>query len=280
MRLDIIIDICTSRSKHSTWKKHRILCIFIPKIKAGKEDTQKVYDFSEFVRFSWCFREWDEIQLCNSWSELGFGAEPGLGLGVRILLHASTTAENLPVSMRTRCHTSLAFLLKVINFLQAFVGICIVFYSLWMLNQWSHHIPVPSPPAPSPDSSQFSFLISDSVRISDDKIDHLAFAAGMVSGADDNGLVLQFINLPAPWYLKLFSILCWKLDFVLVLLIILFCLVGVRYEWNASNLMSICTVGLFLYLNGFGFWNWYLNWLILKFWIIRKDCACFAVILQ
>lgn len=41
MQLDIIIDICTSRSKHSTWKKHHILCIFIPKIKAGRGNKKK-----------------------------------------------------------------------------------------------------------------------------------------------------------------------------------------------------------------------------------------------
>lgn len=73
-----------------------------------------------------------------------------------------------------------------------------------MLNQWNHQIPVPSPPAPSPDSSQFPFLMSDTARVPDDKINPLAFAADMVSGSDDNGLVLQFIKLPAPWFIYSF----------------------------------------------------------------------------
>ena len=73
-----------------------------------------------------------------------------------------------------------------------------------MLNQWNHHIPIPSPPAPSPDSSQFPFSMLDTGRISNDKIYQLDFAADMVSGSDDDGLMLNFINLPAPWYFKLF----------------------------------------------------------------------------
>ncbi|MQL73568.1 hypothetical protein Taro_005906 [Colocasia esculenta] len=37
------------------------------------------------------------------------------------------------------CRTCLAFLLKVLNFLQAFVGVAIIVYSVWMLNHWSRH---------------------------------------------------------------------------------------------------------------------------------------------
>ncbi|KAK7279468.1 hypothetical protein RJT34_24521 [Clitoria ternatea] len=41
------------------------------------------------------------------------------------------------------CHVSVAFVLKFLNFLQAFVGVSILLYSVWMLNQWDHHVPHP-----------------------------------------------------------------------------------------------------------------------------------------
>ncbi|PPD97800.1 hypothetical protein GOBAR_DD05177 [Gossypium barbadense] len=52
------------------------------------------------------------------------------------------------------CHVSFAFVLKFLNFLQAFLGVSILLYSLRMLDQWNHHVPISPPPsAPSLDSS-------------------------------------------------------------------------------------------------------------------------------
>ncbi|GER29647.1 tetraspanin family protein [Striga asiatica] len=49
--------------------------------------------------------------------------------------------------MRTPCcHSFLAFILKFLNFLQAFVGLAIILYSAYLLNQWqrhNHYLPPP-----------------------------------------------------------------------------------------------------------------------------------------
>ena len=110
---------------------------------------------------------------------------------------------------RNCCHISLAFVLKLLNFLQAFVGVSIIVYSLWMLNQWNHHIPIspPSPPAPSapsPSSSSLSlFFDSSSDPARGFKLEVEAEAeAVMVSGFDGGfGFETDFTSfqLPAPW---------------------------------------------------------------------------------
>ncbi|CAJ2651873.1 tetraspanin-20-like [Trifolium pratense] len=71
------------------------------------------------------------------------------------------------------CHFSLAFVLKFLNFLQAFVGASILLYSIWMLNHWDHYIPQP-PPLPH-------FYISLPRSFSP--------------------LLTSNINLPAPWFI-------------------------------------------------------------------------------
>ncbi|XP_057427512.1 tetraspanin-18 [Lotus japonicus] len=71
------------------------------------------------------------------------------------------------------CHVSLAFVLKFLNFLQAFVGVSILLYSVWMLNQWDHR--VPQPPLP-----------------------HISLPR-IVSAINVNSL-----NLPAPWFIYAF----------------------------------------------------------------------------
>ncbi|KAK7345697.1 hypothetical protein VNO77_16307 [Canavalia gladiata] len=65
------------------------------------------------------------------------------------------------------CHVSIAFILKFLNFLQAFVGVSILLYSIWMLNQWDHRVP------PPPLAHAFSIYINS-------------------------------INLPAPWFIYAF----------------------------------------------------------------------------
>ncbi|KAL1330050.1 hypothetical protein HN51_047215 [Arachis hypogaea] len=74
------------------------------------------------------------------------------------------------------CHVSLAFVLKFLNFLQAFIGVSILMYSIWMLNQWNHQ-EIPQPPFPhSP---------------------HIALHGSL-------GFDLNSINLPAPWFIYAF----------------------------------------------------------------------------
>ncbi|MBA0553406.1 hypothetical protein Goshw_028563, partial [Gossypium schwendimanii] len=107
--------------------------------------------------------------------------------------------------MRTNCcHVSFAFVLKLLNSLQGFVGVSIILYSIWMLDQWSHHVPISPPPppsAPSPVSSVSNSILFNSgpemgeqaARVFDD------FAVGLVSGLDnDVGFNLSSVELPAP----------------------------------------------------------------------------------
>ncbi|KAH1216644.1 Tetraspanin-18 [Glycine max] len=65
------------------------------------------------------------------------------------------------------CHVSLGFVLKFLNFLQCFVGLSILLYSLWMFNEWDHRVP-PDPPLPP----AFHFYLK-----------------------------FNSINLPAPWFI-------------------------------------------------------------------------------
>ncbi|KDP26433.1 hypothetical protein JCGZ_17591 [Jatropha curcas] len=96
---------------------------------------------------------------------------------------------------RNCCHVSLAFVLKFFNFLQAFIGLSVVLYSIWMLDQWNHHVPFPPSPhsiAPSPDSQ------SQSLRV-------LSLVADLAYGFDDGlGLRLNSFELPAPWFIYSF----------------------------------------------------------------------------
>ncbi|KAK9944913.1 hypothetical protein M0R45_010455 [Rubus argutus] len=103
----------------------------------------------------------------------------------------------------TCCQVSLAFVLKFLNFLQAFVGVSIIIYSAWMLDRWNHHIPVfPPPSAPSPDASLS--LSSDAGAVSD-QITPLNFAVQLASGFDDGmGFQLNALKLPSPWFIYSF----------------------------------------------------------------------------
>lgn len=85
--------------------------------------------------------------------------------------------------MRTPCcHTCLAFVLKFLNFLQAFVGVAIIVSSAYMLNQWQHH-PHPAPPPAA--------------------VNPLNFASGVLSFHDD-AIRFNFDSLPAPWFIYAF----------------------------------------------------------------------------
>ncbi|KAL6210874.1 hypothetical protein ACLB2K_016104 [Fragaria x ananassa] len=105
---------------------------------------------------------------------------------------------------RNCCHVSLAFVLKFLNFLQAFVGLSILIYSAWMLDQWNHHIPVfPPSSAPSPDSP-FSLSLSSGAGAGAFS-DQVNFGVQLVSGLDEGmGFQLNALNLPAPWFIYSF----------------------------------------------------------------------------
>jgi len=80
-------------------------------------------------------------------------------------------SENLEISLRRErrnpkntmrfniCHVSLAFVLKFLNFLQSFVGISILLYSIWMFNEWDHRLP----PPPLPHAFDFYFNLNSIV---------------------------------------------------------------------------------------------------------------------
>ncbi|GMI85725.1 hypothetical protein like AT2G20230 [Hibiscus trionum] len=102
---------------------------------------------------------------------------------------------------RNCCHVSFAFVLKFLNFLQAFFGVSILLYSVWMLDQWNHHVPVSPPPlAPSPESSlSVPEVGARAARVFDD------FTVGLASGLDNGlGFNLSSIKLPAPWFIYSF----------------------------------------------------------------------------
>lgn len=122
---------------------------------------------------------------------------------------------------RNCCHISFAFILKFLNFLQAFIGVSILLYSIWMLDQWNHHMPVPPHPplAPTPGTSSSSsssvspFLNPDTTQSRVLSHDHrrLTTSTGpldvMVSGFDDVsglGFDLNSLELPAPWFIYSF----------------------------------------------------------------------------
>ncbi|KAA8543446.1 hypothetical protein F0562_021059 [Nyssa sinensis] len=105
--------------------------------------------------------------------------------------------------MRTPCcHTFLAFNLKFLNFLQTFIGLSIILYSVYMLNQWNNHSLHPPPSAPSPDYPDALLSNFDAVRVSE-HVAPLKRAANMISGFDDE-FELHLQSLPAPWFIYAF----------------------------------------------------------------------------
>ncbi|KAK4418465.1 Tetraspanin-18 [Sesamum alatum] len=94
--------------------------------------------------------------------------------------------------MRTPCcHTFLAFVLKFLNFLQAFVGVAIIVYSAYMLNQWHHHHHQLPPPHES------------GAQLPTDVITPLNFASAVISSHDD-AFRFNSLSLPAPWFIYAF----------------------------------------------------------------------------
>ncbi|CAA2998172.1 tetraspanin-18-like isoform X1 [Olea europaea subsp. europaea] len=96
--------------------------------------------------------------------------------------------------MRTPCcHTFLAFVLKFLNFLQTFIGISIIIYSAYMLNQWQHHTP---PPAPMPYDPEF--------KLPGNTIPAINSVSDVVFGVGDNGIRLNSHIILAPWFIYAF----------------------------------------------------------------------------
>lgn len=132
---------------------------------------------------------------------------------------------------RNCCHISFAFILKFLNFLQTFIGVSIILYSIWMLDQWNHHMP-PIPPhprlAPTPYASSSSSIYlplnletTQSRVLSHHHQQQLTTTTrpldAMVSGLDDVpgfGFDMNSVELPAPWYFPnlltfvLFGVVC------------------------------------------------------------------------
>ncbi|KAI4374382.1 hypothetical protein MLD38_012385 [Melastoma candidum] len=104
------------------------------------------------------------------------------------------------------CHISLACGLKLLNYLQSFVGISIVLYSAWMLNYWNNHrvfppFPAPSPVGPPPYASVSGF------RGQMVAYGRWNFGSGIALGFGDGdalGLDLSSFHLPASWFIYSF----------------------------------------------------------------------------
>ncbi|XP_068658038.1 tetraspanin-20-like [Aristolochia californica] len=106
------------------------------------------------------------------------------------------------------CRGFLAFHLKFLNFLQTFIGVSFIIYSVWMLNQWKKH-GGHTPAAPSPQNSgpllHNSPLLhadADFFGIPDDIL-QLELGVAMASGLDD-GLGVNFDKLSSPWFIYFF----------------------------------------------------------------------------
>ncbi|VVA99820.1 unnamed protein product [Arabis nemorensis] len=105
---------------------------------------------------------------------------------------------------RNCCHVSFASTLKILNFVQAFFGVSIIIYSIWMLDQYNHHhAPVDPPPAAFlPDSSSSGVAIG---RVSEPLKNPIDSMASIILGSNgDHGFNLRSLDLPAPWFIYSF----------------------------------------------------------------------------
>jgi len=115
------------------------------------------------------------------------------------------------------CRVFVAFLLKFLNFIQAFIGASMILYAIWMLNRWNSHVR-PPPIAPAPNNvdgynlpaelmslhssvgQQLEVPFSNPQTIA--RADRLQFrklgqhSFDIVAGAD-----LDVHSLPAPWFI-------------------------------------------------------------------------------
>ncbi|KAJ0251607.1 Tetraspanin-20 [Hirschfeldia incana] len=101
------------------------------------------------------------------------------------------------------CHLSFASILKILNFLQAFIGISIIIYSIWMLDQYNRHVPIdPPPPSQPPAASTTLHGFENLNSVSDSLKTPIGFVSGLALG--DSGFNLRSLDLPAPWFIYSF----------------------------------------------------------------------------
>ncbi|CAH8361195.1 unnamed protein product [Eruca vesicaria subsp. sativa] len=97
------------------------------------------------------------------------------------------------------CHVSFASTLKILNFVQAFFGVSIIIYSIWILDQYHRHVPVDPPTSSSG---------LDIPRVSESPFkSHAGLMASVVllgSSDGDHGFNLRSLDLPAPWFIYSF----------------------------------------------------------------------------
>ncbi|XP_010416099.1 PREDICTED: tetraspanin-18 [Camelina sativa] len=104
--------------------------------------------------------------------------------------------------MRRNCfHVSFASSLKILNFVQAFIGLSIIIYSIWMLHEYNRHLPVDPPPAASSSSGiEIGTIVSEPLK---NPIDYMASIL-LGSNGGDHGFNLRSLDLPAPWFIYSF----------------------------------------------------------------------------
>ncbi|KAG2323600.1 hypothetical protein Bca4012_059080 [Brassica carinata] len=93
------------------------------------------------------------------------------------------------------CHVSFASTLKILNFVQAFFGVSIIIYSIWMLDQFHRHLPVDPPP-----TSTSGLDIAEPLN----NPAALMMASVVLGSSGDHGFNLRSLDLPAPWFIYSF----------------------------------------------------------------------------
>eukprot|EP00245_Coleochaete_scutata_P003594 TRINITY_DN15290_c0_g1_i1.p1 TRINITY_DN15290_c0_g1~~TRINITY_DN15290_c0_g1_i1.p1 ORF type:complete len:289 (-),score=44.58 TRINITY_DN15290_c0_g1_i1:739-1605(-) len=89
------------------------------------------------------------------------------------------------------CRGFLQCLLKLSSFILAMVGVSLVVYSLWMLNEWNHHS---HPPAPPPTVGIYGVPVEKTLSL--EAVPLLRKEGVVESVANDPRL-----ELPAPWFI-------------------------------------------------------------------------------
>lgn len=118
------------------------------------------------------------------------------------------------------CRVFVAFLLKFVNFIQAFIGASMILYAVWMLNHWNSHVR-PPPIAPAPNNVDGYNLPAELMSLHSSvgqQLDVPFSNPQTISGADQTqfrklgqhsfgivaGADLDAVSLPAPWFIYTF----------------------------------------------------------------------------
>ncbi|XXG67956.1 hypothetical protein AAC387_Pa06g1175 [Persea americana] len=125
-------------------------------------------------------------------------------------MHRSSSPESLSCSSCC-CWWSrgfVAFILKFLNFLEAFVGVSILLYSVWMLSHWNNHGRIPPPPsAPAPDNTNIVPLLLNSQYSATVRVPELVLSRKLgleLASGIDSGLQFGLSSRPAPWFIYSF----------------------------------------------------------------------------